>query len=285
MNVRRLTASCYRAAGLILKPLLTRTLYRPGKVATILRGPSKGLRYHIFPDFGLSHLYGGWEPEVMRLLATLVKPGMVCYDIGANHGWHALLMARCAGPNGKVFAFEPVPGLLASAKKNRDLNGFSSIELVPTAVASAKGRAEFSVGHQESAGHLLADGGDGTGLDDKGSKINVEVTTIDDFVSAGHPPPDLIKLDVEGAESAALSGARLTMADRRPRFLIELHTPEQDRLVGALLLESGYRAFRIDEPGLPPVRDMTKGYPDADGMRGHVLAVHHSQLAGDRPVL
>lgn len=274
-----------RHLGKCLKPVLKRTVYRDGTVATIFRGPSKGLRYHIYPEFGLAHLYGGWEPEVLETLSRLAKPGMVIYDVGANHGLYALLLARSVGTQGKVFAFEPMPSIRQAATMNRDLNGLKDLEIVAAAVSNTSGTAEFVVGHHEGAGHLVTADRGGAPSTTCESRFIVRVTTIDDFVAEGNPPPDLIKIDIEGAESAALEGAKHTLASKRPKLMIELHTPEQDRLVGSQLKAAGYHAFRVEEPGLPEVSDMCAGYPNPDGMRGYVLAIHGSDLSEGRPQL
>jgi FkbM family methyltransferase len=285
MSASHLPSQLVRTLSKLLKPLLQATIYRPGSVATILRGPSKGLRYHVYPVFGLSHIYGGWEPEVLSLLASIAKPGLVAYDLGANHGLYSLLMARGVGEHGKVFSFEPMPHIRAAAEANRALNGLSNMQLVPLAVSSSVGAAEFVIGHHDGAGHLSSAGRAHEEETREGTKVQVEITTVDAFVAAGNPAPDLLKIDIEGAEGAALQGAHETLRSKRPLLMIELHTPEQDVLVGQLLLEAGYRAFRVEEPGMPAVKDMTKGYPHPDGMRGYVLAVHESKLIDARPVL
>ena len=283
MNPNTVAINLCRVVGKSLKPLLRCTIYRPGSVATIFRGPSKGLRYHMYPEFGLAHLYGGWEPEVLDLLSRIVKPGYVVYDVGANYGLHSLLMARCVGPTGKVFAFEPMPDICAAAAKNRNLNGFAQIELVPEAISNVKGITEFVIGHHEGAGHLSTAGRGNAEETERGRRVSVMVTTIDDFIAEGKPEPDLLKIDIEGAESAALQGAKKTLTTKRPKLMIELHTPEQDRLVGSQLLAAGYCAFRVEEHGLPAVKNMNNGHPDPDGMRGYILAVHADQLVNGRP--
>ena len=104
-----------------LKPVAARLLYREGSIRQILAGPCCRLRYKIFPQFGLSHLYGGWESEAQQIMITAIKPGNTAYDLGANYGMHALLMALLFGPLGCVYAFEPVPGIFkGSVRKCQD---------------------------------------------------------------------------------------------------------------------------------------------------------------------
>ncbi len=280
---KNLNISIFRYLGKALKPILERTIYRPGNIATILRGPSRGLKYYVYPEFGLAHIYGGWEQAVFELLDKVIKKGQTVYDLGANYGLYSLLMARKTGMQGSVFAFEPVPSIMENAKKNRDLNKFNQITIVNKAISNYCGKTEFIIGHHEGAGHLSTAGRGAPG--ESLSRIEVETTTIDDFVAEGHPPPDLIKIDIEGAESAALEGGRKTITANRTKLMIELHTPEQDLRVGALLQSFGYHAFRVDHPGLPRVKYMDRCYPDPDGIQGYIFALHDSQIKNDAPMI
>lgn len=105
----------------LLKPLLVRTVARQGAVRMILFGPARGLRYRILGPFR-APILGGWEPEAQRLMVQHVHRGGVAYDVGANIGIHTLLMARLAGPTGRVYAFEPVPHLFECLRTNLQLN-------------------------------------------------------------------------------------------------------------------------------------------------------------------
>jgi hypothetical protein len=79
----------------------------------------------------------------------------------------------------------------------------------------------------------------------------------------------LVKIDVEGAESMVLSGARALMRELRPYFVVELHAPEQDVAVAAELSGSGYRVSRISGP---PILRTDVGWPDPAGVWGSILA-------------
>jgi len=100
----------------------------------------------------------------------------------------------------------------------------------------------------------------------------VQSTSLDDFVYGGEGlPPDFIKIDIEGAESSAVRGALRTLQRHRPIMVIELHSPTEDRAVGALLADLGYVAFRVTDGSR--VQNMFSGWPDLDGMWGTVLAL------------
>ena len=111
----------------------------PSRIATILhnflnrfspdcsqalacRGALAG--YHMYVDWSQfrSFAYGTWEPEVSLAAASAVKQGMTVIDVGAHIGYHTLLFAKCVGPSGHVFSFEPLPENFALLRKNVELN-------------------------------------------------------------------------------------------------------------------------------------------------------------------
>lgn len=248
----------------LAKWILKRTVLGDGTIRTIFRGPCKGLRYRIFPGFGLAPLYGGWENEAQNLMVRYLRPGMTAYDIGANYGMHSLLMARRVTGEGRVYAFEPVPHIQAHLRENISLNAFSNVEVVEAAISDKNGEAVFFRGIHEGAGHLKV-------FSEDSDSIRVKTTTLDSFVfDRNAQPPDFIKMDVEGEEGRVLAGAERVLAEFRPICLIDLHNPEQDLAVGRLLKKYGYTVYRTDGEY---VRDLTKSWPSADGIWGQIIAV------------
>ncbi len=192
----------------------------------------RGLRYRIYPDYGYAPLYGGWEPSLQRLLTRLVPVGSVVYDVGANFGIHTLLFSRLVGEQGHVYAFEPVPDIAEELDRNLRLNKIANVTIVRQALSDHVGMAAFDRGPHAGAGHLsTTTGGD----------LMVELTTLDRFaLQPGHSPPNLLKIDAEGAESKVLAGGLGVLAERAPHVLVETHNFEEERSVGAILLENGY---------------------------------------------
>jgi FkbM family methyltransferase len=263
----------------LAKQLLTSTIFRTGSVRRVLFGPSRGLRYRIFPGFGHAYLYGNWEPVECRCMQKFVRPGTVAYDLGANYGMHTLLLARLVGAEGKVYAFEPDTEVRAALIEQMALNRFTQAFIQPEAITDHDGFQYWEPSASSATAHLSDQG-----------KRRVPVTTLDSFVFNAHnPPPAFIKIDVEGAESAVLAGARRVIETYRPAMAIELHTPEQDRLVGTTLETYGYSAYRIAGHHYKfkvgaRVKNMRGSHPDPDGMWGTVLALHGDR-EGDRCII
>lgn len=229
----------------------------------IARGPAAGLRFDASGHI-TSYALGTAEPDVQEALAELVAPGEVAYDGGTASGFFTVLLAGQVGPTGRVVAFEPDPENAERTQHNLDLNAFAHVELRRTALSEAAGVARFRLGYSPATGERDPNRGGLTAVaprttDDE--EIEVRVECIDELVASGAiPPPDVIKLDVENAEVGALRGARRTIAEHRPRMLIETHDTAAE--VDALLREMGYR-----------VRCLTGGPPAEAGWSEHLLAL------------
>lgn len=248
-----------------VRSLVSRSIMPVGAVRPMLRGPGRGLRYHVFPDYGISPLFGGWEPEAQKIMARHVRPGAVAYDLGGNYGIHTLIMARLVGSSGHVYAFEPVPGIMAQLRENVTLNGFDNVTCVEAAAGRAAGMSHFLLGRSGAVGRLTEAAETDSGL------ITVDVVSLDQFVlNDGNRPPDFIKIDVEGAESKVLAGTERVLEACRPVLLVDLHSPEEDQAVGRVLAKHRYTAYRATDG--TRVRDLTSGWPSPDGLWGQIVA-------------
>jgi FkbM family methyltransferase len=190
-----------------------------------------------------AYLLGVSEPDVQRALERHVRAGDVVYDIGANVGFFALLAARLSTPGGHVYAFEPMEPNVRALRRNLELNAVDHATVVQAAVSDRCGRAHMSPGNNQATGHLAEQG---PGL------MTVEATTIDTFVAAGHRPPTLLKIDVEGAEDRVLRGMRDTLLEHRPVILCELHHDVIDprrAAITSLLDVAGYDEHLVEDPG------------------------------------
>jgi FkbM family methyltransferase len=182
------------------------------------QGPLQGYRMFIDWSRYRSFVYGTWEPAVAKVVSEIVGKGMTVIDIGAHHGYYSLYFAKCVGPTGRVFSFEPVPENFALLRKNILLNDISWVEIFPDAVFSCTKDLSFAAPDQ------LANSGEGSLVEGhKGRQIQVHSVTLDSFCTSAHRLPDVIKMDVEGAELNVLLGAKDTLKQCSPKLLIELH--------------------------------------------------------------
>lgn len=206
-----------------------------GQDVTIKYGVGAGLRLHA-RHANPGHLMGTAEPLTQEALQRCVKEGSIVYDIGANVGFFALISARLTGPAGHVYAFEPVPECAALVRHNAALNAFSNITLLECAVFSAGGRGELALAPERTMASLTSTGA----RRDTIAVIEVDMISIDELVAQRKlPPPDVVKMDIEGAEVEALRGMARTLKVHGPALVCETHGTHEG--VAALLDELGYR--------------------------------------------
>src|SRR5580693_5946929 len=98
-------------------------------------GVLKGFRMRVDWQLHRSFAYGSWEPEVVRSIQSHVKRGMRVLDIGAQSGFYSLLLSRLIGPEGLVFAFEPLPANYRILEENVSLNHISNVVVIREAVS------------------------------------------------------------------------------------------------------------------------------------------------------
>ena len=201
-------------------------------------------------DFPLDHAHAGLivrgtlELSVQEALRRTLRRGGVFYDIGANVGFFTLVGSRIVGESGRVIAFEPVPSCARSVARNIELNGLEQAEIREVAVGASDGHAtllvvgEASWSHMESARERHRD---------VRAEVDVTVVSIDSLVAAGTiPPPDVLKIDTEGAEIDIVEGMRETLTRHGPAIICELH--DTNERFAALMDELDYRATNLDGP-------------------------------------
>lgn len=197
---------------------LRRVRPRLRDVRRVRSGPGAGLKVGS-RRASADYARGGNELPVQQALVDNLSPGGVCYDIGSNVGFFALLAAREVGPEGRVYAFEPVPDNVAELVANARRNRLHNVDAICAAVGEAQGELDLLLSaHPGGATCSSADvPKDLTGV------LRTEVVTIDALVDTGRLlRPDVIKLDVEGYELQALRGMANTLARHRPVIVLEI---------------------------------------------------------------
>lgn len=152
-----------------------------------------------------------YEKHVSQTMRSLLKPGMVMVDVGANIGYYSLLAASHVGPTGKVIAFEPGARSVQLLQQSAQVNGFSHIEVHPVAVSDKPGEVRFS----------LDDSNGGINRGEIGVSAEVvPAIKLDDFLQT-EAHIDLVKIDIEGAEGLAIQGMAHLLQNHRPILFTE----------------------------------------------------------------
>lgn len=204
-------------------------------VVPILRGPLRGQKWITGSSLHRCWL-GSYELDFQRVLANEVKPGGVFYDVGANVGFYSLLAANLIFP-GRVFAFEPVSENISYLHRHLTINRVKNVEVFQMAISDKRGEECFSVESTRSMGHLSDAGG-----------TTVCTDTLDRIIKERLiPPPNYIKMDIEGSEVRALTGAQECFLRVKPILFLATHGKKIHEDCCALLREWKYQTTIISK--------------------------------------
>lgn len=193
--------------------------------------------------------------EEQRFFLSINLRGKKVFDVGAYIGLFTLFFARSVGKNGEVVAFEPNPILCNIIKESILLNNFYNVRIMQLALGRRKKRELLifprllpgvgSIENHERV-RILRQG--------NAKAIEVNVDTIDSLIENKKVPiPDLVKIDVQGAEYDVLRGMVKTIKTHKPKILVEIHyIPYVNwkmvnlHRIAKFLIRNGYSLYHIE---------------------------------------
>jgi FkbM family methyltransferase len=182
------------------------------------------------------------DPDLLRMAMELVEPGDVVWDIGANLGLFTFAAAARAGSSGSVYAIEPDTTLISLLRRSAGLEEAkrARVNPIPIAVSDAVDVSRFYIAKRaRAANHLESCGSTQTG----GTRETQWVVTVTlDWMLERFPVPNVLKVDVEGAEARVLAAAPKVLSSCRPRILCEVFQ-ENAVEVSKILQSFGYTLF------------------------------------------
>jgi FkbM family methyltransferase len=199
-----------------------------------------------------------YEPNETAYLKSMVHEGNEILDIGANIGWFTLLASKLAGPRGRVHSFEPRPDTSRMLQRTISMNKLEHrVTLWQTALSDTNGEIHLNWGRNTDN-----PGGSFVSRDDLGSsgyeRATVKASRLDDLLPDA--APDVIKIDVEGAEPMVMRGALNAIRRKKPAILSELHPQQLRKVSGKLPADyitqmeaEGYGCYLL-ENGVPTNR-------------------------------
>jgi FkbM family methyltransferase len=208
-----------------LAQILARKLYPHGAVRTVLRGPLRGTRFVVVPGMAATYALGV-DSMNWRFLAERLHAGDVVYDIGGNCGQMALFFSQQVGETGKVCTFEPVPQNAATLRRNLALNACGNVEVIEAAVAADAQSQTFCF---DTGNHTMGTlQGAMVKLSVWDTTFQVACVTLDGMIAMGSRPPQVVKIDVEGAGLGVIEGGVELIERHRPAIYFELHAADEN---------------------------------------------------------
>ena len=226
-------------------------------------GLAKGKKIFVAKD-----LFSGWEDMVSgafdqfiyKVAHEFVEDELgetpVIFDIGAHFGYSTLCFSALENTHGKakVISFEPNPHNLEALKNHLDNNDSSNVEVAPLALSDNKGSFEMMISNDiqgsQSTGSYL--NGVMPPLEksvyNKFTKTVVNTETLDQYINDKGITPNILKIDVEGAEYKVLKGAMSWLKNNQPKklLLIEVHNILAMHDCLNLIIQSGFITKVID---------------------------------------
>ncbi len=174
------------------------------------------LAFPAYDRFIRTHVrdHGHWERFESSVLRSIVHPGELALNVGANVGYTTLLLARSVGPAGRVVAIEPSVENFRLLTYNLDMNGVRNVLPILAAAGATTGVTRLSLSPDNSGDHRIA-----LNPFEVGSRP-VPIVTLDDLLP-DHAVPRVLACDAQGADLEVLRGARRVIERARPTILIE----------------------------------------------------------------
>ena len=201
-----------------------------------------------FFEGGLSQTLGIYYPNVQEALKAKLFTGAVFYDLGANNGFFSLFGSILVGNSGKVFAFEPFKESLEKITILAKTNNMTNCTIVDSAVLDKNGVGRLYFSDNAATPTFQKDFSD--------NSVNVNTISLDHF-TVNHPYPDVIKVNVEGAEAMVLNGStKLLKNHKSVVWVIEIHDAENEIKCKNIFDKNGYELKKLWSP-----RKISKKFP------------------------
>jgi FkbM family methyltransferase len=191
--------------------------YRICSDDTYLKAMRRGVGHRI--EAAVRQAFGAnrFEPRMAALYATLIRPGDVVLDVGANIGCTSILFAQQAA---RVMAFEPVPKTYAFWQRNVGASGHGNCVGMNYALGHESKQSQMHYSDANRSGAFVSDSVAGTG-----ESASIVVRRLDDVAAEiGAHPVDFIKIDVEGYERKVIEGGWSTILANRCVIQLELNS-------------------------------------------------------------
>jgi len=196
-----------------------------------------GTAFYVTPSAGLKYLFKPMvavDPNLLHCVHYIVNPGDVIWDVGANIGLFSFAAAARCGARGQVVAFEPDVWLVQILRRSSAIQPSTSagVKVIPIAIASHASLRNFSIAKRARASNTLANYGHSQmgGI----AEEQVVPTFNLDWLLSNLPAPNVLKIDVEGAEVEVLRNQPRMLKEVRPVIICEVAGQNRDKVTNIL---------------------------------------------------
>jgi FkbM family methyltransferase len=264
-----------KISGFISRNL--KLIFFPGKkeLHTIQGGYGKGVnlwlnknRYAGWAEM----LDGSYDNELFEsLVQELSEENLVIWDIGAHFGYNSLIFAKVTPPDAKIISFEPNISNIERFRENLAANEDESnkISLYNWAISDYDQQAFFyysdSIDDSISSGSYLGSVMPPLSPETYTAFQSTTLFTrsVDSLIEKEKlPKPNIIKIDVEGAEYDVITGAKTLLSDTKSVLIIEIHHIKAMHEISKLLHQLNYSTDLIDSPAGSHCKAFLKAVPE-----------------------
>jgi len=204
-------------------------------------------KHWFFPRYGGGKIH---EEAVTLLLLETLRNSQCFVDVGTNLGWYTCLASR-AMPAGSVYGFEMDELNFALLQKNIAINHSCNVDVYHAAVTDVPGHTSYMrISANPNPGLQLCAG---VRVTASREIISVKAITLDKFFEDKEVGPDVVKIDVEGAEMKVLKGMEGIMKVKAPKLFVEIHPKKMTNFkysvqdLVSFLIDTGYQVFEIEQ--------------------------------------
>ena len=198
------------------------------KPSGVFKGVSKKIVYRnrIVLDLDINdwiqqNLYflNQYEERELRFLESMLKPGDIFIDVGANIGLFSLVASAIIGESGKVYAFEPYSKNFDKLLHHIKLNGLENVIAERRAVSDKSGWIDLKANEDDDNDGMIS-----AYVDTFTSSETVPTIGLDQYITGNIKQPiRFIKMDIEGGEYLAIKGMSSTLTKDHPVVLVEIN--------------------------------------------------------------
>lgn len=190
--------------------------------------------------------WGAADKREFDTLKKFIPHGGTCLDVGANIGLYSLIMSDLVGPEGRVYAFEPIPGTYKILLKNLKYKNCDNVTVLRLALSDDNRRVRMLIPSYEDGAPAHGEARiDNTVQEDAG--IEVDSARLDDLIPSIDGDISLIKVDIEGHELNFFRGALSTLRSVRPAVYSEVSVDKEE--IFKIFLELNYTPWLIRDNG------------------------------------